>query len=76
MTSALGSALGYAIATALLVLPIIVLFLVMRTRWFARRKRIRWAGHSMPLPWERTAMDRLPPPFNEDPHVVERRGRR
>ena len=72
--SAFWTLVGYAIAAGLLFLPIVVLLLVMRTRAWRRRKRIRWAGRDMPLLWERGAMDRLPPPFNEDPEVS--RGRR
>ena len=71
-TSVLGTLLGYAIVATIFALPIVVLVLVMRSRWFAQRRRIRWAGHGMPLPWERGSMDRLPPPFNEDPHEVKR----
>ena len=72
-TSALGTVLGYAIAALLFVVPIVVLLIVMRTRWFARRKRLRWASREVPLPIYRGLMDNLPPPFNEDPHEVKRR---
>jgi hypothetical protein len=68
----LGTLAGYAIAALILVLPIIVLLLVIRTRWFARRKRIRWASREIPLGRFRGLMDNLPPPFNEDPESRDR----
>jgi hypothetical protein len=47
------------------VLPIAVVVLLMRTRWFKRRKRVIWAGEK--LVWWRDTMDRLPPPFGDLP---------
>ena len=49
----------------LFVLPIAVVVLLMRTRWFKRRKRVIWAGEK--LVWWRDTMDRLPPPFGDLP---------
>ena len=72
-TSVLGTLLGYAIVAGIFVLPIVVLLVVLRTRWFERRKRVRWASREIPLGRWRGMMDNLPPPFNEDPHEVKRR---
>jgi hypothetical protein len=72
-TSAFGTMLGYTIAAMILVLPVVVLLIVTRTRWFARRKRLRWASREVPLPMYRGLMDNLPPPFNEDPHEHKHR---
>ena len=70
-TSALGSLLGYTIAALLFVLPVIVLLVVLRSRWFARnRRRVRWAGER--LLWWRDPMSDLGP-LGEDPDQVKRR---
>jgi hypothetical protein len=66
-----SSLLGYAIAGSFLVLPVIVLMLVMRTRWFKRGHRVRWAGERL-VHW-RDPMSDLPKPFGDEP---PRKGRR
>jgi len=55
-------------------LPIVILLLAVRTRWFKRRRRIRWAG-------ERIAPESLIDPMaelgplGEDPDVARRKRR-
>jgi hypothetical protein len=67
-TSALGYALGYVVAFGWLVLPIVVLLLVVRTRWFKRRHRIRWAGERIVPESLIDPMAELGP-LGEDPQV-------
>ena len=49
----------------MLVAPIVLVIVLMRTRWFRERRRVFYAGEK-PL-WWRDAMDRLPPPFGDWP---------
>ena len=59
-------ALGYALAFALLFVPIVLVVLLMRTRHFRRRKRVRTAG-DLPPYGGRPYMDSLPPPLGDRP---------
>lgn len=72
-TSSLGYVLGYAIAAAMLVVPIAALVLVYRSERFRRRRRrFRWAGER--LVWWGDQMSDLGP-LGEDPEVAKRRQR-
>ena len=66
-----GTLLGYAIVAALFVLPVVALLLVMRTRWFKRGHRVRWAGERL-VHW-RDPMTDLPEPFGDEPPDRRRR---
>jgi hypothetical protein len=66
------SVLGYAIAASFLVLPFVTLWLVMRTRWFKRGRRVRWAGERL-VHW-RDPMSDLGQ-FGEEPPDADRRRR-
>ncbi len=67
----LGTLLGYAIVATLFVLPVVALLLVMRTRWFKRGHRIRWAGERL-VHW-RDPMSDLPEPLGDEPPPRRRR---
>jgi len=73
LTSVLGTLLGYAVAALWLAAPILGLLAVMRTRWFQRRRRIRWAGERIAPMSLRDPMDELGP-LGEDPRDRRRRG--
>jgi len=64
LTSVLGTLLGYAVAALWLAAPILGLLAVMRTRWFKRGHRVRWAGERL-VHW-RDPMSDLGP-FGEEP---------
>jgi hypothetical protein len=75
-TSAAATLLGYAIAGAMLVLPIVAMVLVVRSERFKRRRRrFRWAGERIAPMSLRDPMDELGP-LGEDPHARDRTRRR
>jgi hypothetical protein len=70
----LGTALGYAIAALVLLFPVVVARWLVTTRWFAERRRLRWAGERVAPQPLRDPMDELGQ-LGEDPRGRPRRRR-
>lgn len=69
----LWKALGYGVALLVILLPIVLLRWVMATRWFANRRRMRWAGERIAPMSLRDPMDELGPLGVEPPRKGRRR---